>query len=105
MRVMLSNCSLSEIEIRSMKMLGAVFADSLDKSFDVLVMDGFCRRTKLLVALNIKAPVVNKDWLLDCIDDGELITDFKQYLLEVSTSDRIKFGSLNLDEVQSRIQI
>lgn len=63
-------------------------------------MDSFCRRAKLLIALNVKACIVNKNWILDCVDDIELITDLKEYFLEVNEPDVKKYGSFDLDSVQ-----
>lgn len=58
--------------------LGCEFIDDVNTTdckvdFDVLVMDEFRRRTKLLVALNKSIAIVSKNWILDCLDDSELI--------------------------------
>jgi len=58
--------------------LGCEFIEDINTTdcrvdFDVLVMDEFRRRTKLLVALNKAISIVSKNWILDCLDDSELI--------------------------------
>ena len=63
-------------------------------------MEEFKRRVKLLVGLNKGAMILSKNWVLDCLDDKELITNFDEYFLETSEADSKKFNGLNLDEVQ-----
>ncbi|EAR96603.2 BRCA1 carboxy-terminus (BRCT) domain protein (macronuclear) [Tetrahymena thermophila SB210] len=103
-RVILSNCNLTNAEKNKMIKLGAVFVENQEEDFDVVVMEEFRRRAKLLIGLNKKAWIVSKGWILDCIDDDELITDFCEYLIEVPLEDQKKYNNLNLDNVQYNIQ-
>lgn len=62
-------------------------------------MESFRRRAKLLIGLNKSAWILSKDWILDCLDDNELIYDYENYFLEVSEEDAKKFDNLDLDLV------
>ncbi|KAL4496548.1 hypothetical protein ABPG72_015909 [Tetrahymena utriculariae] len=103
-RVILSNCNLTTNEKNKMIKLGATFVENQDEDFDVVVMEEFRRRAKLLIGLNKKAWILSKGWILDCIDDNELIEDYCEYIIEVPQEDQEKYDNLNLDSVQYSIQ-
>lgn len=95
---------MTDKEKESIEKLGGIFVDDLSSDINVVVMNEFKRRAKLLVGLNKGAAIVSKNWILDCIDDSELIQDFSDYYLEVSEEDKEKYGDLDLDEVQSTLK-
>ncbi|KAL4477540.1 hypothetical protein ABPG74_002690 [Tetrahymena malaccensis] len=103
-RVILSNCNLTTQEKNKMIELGATFVENQDEDFDIVVMEEFRRRAKLLIGLNKRAWIVSKGWILDCIDDNELIEDYCEYIIEVPEKDQMKYDDLNLDTVQYSIQ-
>lgn len=64
-----------------MEKLGARFTDDIQDNFYIVLMDKFKRRAKLLVGLNSGAKIISKDWVKDCIYEGELIPQLDQYYL------------------------
>lgn len=83
-----------------MEKLGVTFTRDINDNFSIVIMEEFKRRVKLLVGLNKGAAILSKNWVLDCIDDKELITNFEEYFIEVSEEDSKKFDGFNLDEIQ-----
>lgn len=98
--MILSNCELTPKQKDIMEKLGVTFTRDINDNFGVVIMEEFKRRVKLLVGLNKGAVILSKNWVLDCIDDKELISNFEEYFIEVSEEDSKKFDGFNLDEIQ-----
>ena len=61
---MFSNCDLiNRNDLLSFKKLGLKIINQIETPFNVLVMDDFRRRIKVLLALNYKAKLVHSKWI------------------------------------------
>ena len=85
---MFSNCEISGEEKEHLKKLGAIIVDDIKQDFNILVMDLFGRRPKLLVALNKSAYILSRDWVFACISENKLLTDkADEYILKIDKKD------------------
>ena len=72
-KVLFSNCQVPEADKEAIKKMGARLVENVTDDFNVLVMDSFKRRIKLLAALNKRAAIVSPDWIYDCIIEKRLL--------------------------------
>lgn len=95
-KVMFSNCAKAEEYTKQLGRLGARVVEDIFQSFNVLVMDSFKRRIKVLVALNKKAWVVSSAWVKDCIEENRLL-DPDSYILEIGEKEEYH-GAVDMKE-------
>lgn len=74
--------------------LGAKIVEDITQPFNVLIMDSFKRRVKVLVALNKKAWIVSSKWVEQCIEQNRL-SDPDQFILEIEKNQEY-FNQVNL---------
>lgn len=66
--------------------MGACLCETSDDQFNILVMDGFRRRAKLLIALNRGAYVVNSKWVKDSLKNNAIQAP-EEYIIKVDKKD------------------
>ncbi len=80
---MFSNCDLVKDEdcIKKLRVLGATLVnDPIKQSFNILVMDYFSRKFKVLVAIMRKALIVSKEWILTSLADNTIVNPYEYFL-------------------------